>query len=220
MLNKHLPKIIRSSRSSVSISITPSGEVIVKAPRLVPGFVIKQFISKKQDWIEKHLQKLQDKKAQPKKYINGEEFLYLGKAYKLTIGNYKEITLTDTLNFPQALLFRAQKELTSWYINKAKEKITQRVDYHAGQIGTEYKSILFSDTRSKWGTCGAKNDLQFNWRLIMTPLMVLDYVVIHELVHTLEKNHSAKFWRKVGLYTPAFRQHRKWLNQNSYLLHF
>lgn len=214
------PKIIRSSRSSISISISPQGEVVVKAPHLVPSFLIKQFISKKQDWIEKHLQKLEEKKARSKKYINGEEFWYLGKIYKLHIGNYKEITLTDTLNFPNFLIFRAKKELTSWYLKQAKEKITQRVSYHASQIGTQYKSLLFSDTKSKWGTCGPENDLQFNWRLIMTPLMVVDYVVIHELVHTLEKNHSGKFWRKVGLHTPAFRQHKKWLNQNAHLLTF
>lgn len=215
-------KIIRSLRTTISLHITGDGKLIVKAPLFIPELVIQQFINNKKEWILKGLEKVSIRKAKPKEYKNGEVFLYLGREYQLRTGNYKEIVFTtsNTLRFPNFLLFRVQKELENWYKKKAKEIITERIKYRAGKMNAHYKSIIFSDTKSKWGTCGPENDLQFNWRLVMAPLVVVDYVVIHELVHTTEKNHSSKFWRKVAAATPAYRQHKKWLNSHSHLLTF
>lgn len=215
-----VPKIIRSRRSSISFQITPNGELIVKAPLYIPVFLIKQAVKAREEWILRGIEKLEKRKTQPKQYTNDEEFWYLGNKHKLNIGNYKVITLTSTLNFPQVLLFRIQKELATWYQRQAKEIITQRVMSHAEKMGASYKSIMFSDTKSKWGTCGPNNALQFNWRLVMVPLIIIDYVVIHELVHTTEKNHSYAFWRKVRAVTPACKHHRKWLNNHAHLLTF
>lgn len=213
-------KIIRSHRSSIGIRITSDGEIVVTAPHVMPYFFIEKFLEERKDWINKTLAKVHAiPKVTKKKYQEGETFLYLGKTYKLHIDNFKAISLSnDLIQFPKVLLFRAQKELINWYVHQAKEKITQRVIYHAGKMEASYKSIFFSDTSSKWGTCTYDNRLQFNWRLIMTPLMVLDYVVIHELAHTTEKNHSHTFWNIVQQYTPAYRQHRNWLNQHAKLL--
>jgi len=141
--------------------------------------------------------------------------------YKLKVGNYKNIHIdppTDGLNFPNFLIFRAKKELDSWYIKQAKEIITKRVEHYSKIMQTSYKNISFSDTKSKWGSCGPDNALQFNWRLIMAPPLVTDYVIVHELAHTIEKNHSRDFWKKVELYKPAYRQYRKWLETNSHRL--
>lgn len=215
------PIIVRSNRSFVTIQITQKGEIVVKAPRFMPMFLIKQFIKSKQNWIEKHLGKMEGKRSIPKKYVDGEEFLYLGNMYKLHAGDYKEIHVADgILRFPQFLTFRAEKELHEWYIRKAKNRIPERLEYHAEQMDTHYAGVFFSDTISKWGTCWPDNSLQFNWRLIMAPIVVLDYVVIHELAHTMEKNHSREFWKIVGKYTPAYKTHRKWLHNHVHLLHF
>ncbi len=232
------PTIIRSSRSTLSLQITARGEVIVKAPRLIPTFLIRQFVRDKEDWIRASLAKIEKHTVQKKQYVEGEEFWYLGKIYTLKLGNFTEISISDTkersfdslhslrmteqntLYFPKALLFRAKKELENWYIRKAKEKITQRVQYQSEQMGREYTRLLFSDTSSKWGTCFPDNSLQFNWRLIMAPLVVLDYVVIHELAHTKEKNHGERFWKLVEKYTPAYKSHRRWLNNHAHLLTF
>ncbi len=212
------PIIVRSMRRTVSLYITPSGKLLVKAPFLVPERVIKNFILKKEDWILRTLQKLGKRKVNRKTYQKGEEFLYLGDKYKLLIGDFKEISITKSLNFPSFLSFRIKKELTNWYIKKAKEVITKQVDYMSKKMNVKFKSLRFSDTSSKWGSCSPDNSLQFNWRLIMTPIIVLNYVVIHELTHTIEKNHSQRFWSKVDQYTPAFKQHRKWLENNKHLL--
>ena len=213
--------LVRSHRSSISLSINREGEVIVKAPYLVPKFVINQFINSKKEWIEKSLEKVHKRIPKKRSYKEGEEFLFLGKDYKLKFYNgLKIVPKTGVLYFPKALEFRIQKELHNWYIDQAKDIITKRVVYHAQKMNATYKDIFFSDPSSKWGTCFADNRLQFNWRLVMTPLMVLDYVVIHELTHTTEKHHQDSFWRRVRQFTPAYRQHRKWLEENAGLLHF
>lgn len=155
----------------------------------------------------------------PDKIGEGDEFLYMGNIYKFHIGNYKEITFSDKLYFPEFLMFRARKEITQWYINKARKVITGRVKYYSALMKKNYKSISYSDTISKWGSCKGDNSLQFNWRLIMSPILVIDYVVVHELAHTTEKNHGKKFWKIVEEYKPAYKQYIKWLKDNSHRLH-
>lgn len=158
---------------------------------------------------------------QKKIYTDGEQFYYLGNIYTFKIAQTSKIILKDNyILFPIGALFRAEKEITAWYIHQAKEVIIRRLFFHSVRMKKIYKSIRLSDTSSKWGTCFADNSLQFNWRLIMAPLLVLDYVVIHELAHTKHKNHGIDFWKEVRSYTPAYKQHRKWLNENSKLLHF
>lgn len=215
------PKIVRSHRSSIQLSISKEGELVVKAPYLAPKFVIMQFVNSKIDWIEKTMEKVQKRIPKKRVYEEGEEFLYLGGVYKLKFYNgLKIVPKEGVLYFPKALEFRIQKELHIWYEKQAADIISKRVEYHSEKMNAMYKDIFFSDTSSKWGTCFADNRLQFNWRLVMTPLMILDYVVIHELTHTTEKHHQDSFWRRVRQFTPAYRQHRKWLEENAGLLHF
>lgn len=213
------PHVIRSHRSSIAIQIDKDGTLIVKAPHLVPQFVINNFIREKSEWIEKTLAKVTSRQPKAKMFSEGEEFLFLGISRKLLLTNDIEIRIQkEQLLFPRVMLLRAQKELTLWYRKQAETIITQRVKEKAKEMHASYKDIFFSDTKSKWGTCFADNTLQFNWRLVMAPLMVIDYVVIHELVHTTEKHHQDSFWRRVRNFTPAYRQHRKWLDVNAHVL--
>lgn len=214
------PIIQRSHRSSISLRITSEGELIVKAPKLLPGFLINKFLEQKSDWITTVLAKVKSRKPSTHVFKEGESFLVFGKQYIFTpVDSVEIIAKEGKLHFPKALLFRAKKEMENWYMHLAKDTITRRVEFHAKQMKAEYKSIMFSDTKSKWGTCTHDNHLQFNWRLVMAPLLVLDYVVIHELTHTTEKNHARQFWKSVEQFTPAYRQHRKWLDEHGHLLH-
>lgn len=141
-----------------------------------------------------------------------EEYLFLGQKLLFHPGNYTSITVKDDkLLFPLALLFRKEKELTNWYTQQAKKIIAAQVARFAKEMQTSYRSLTFSDTRSKWGSCTHDNRLQFSWRLVMAPLLVLNYVIIHELAHTLEKNHTQYFWMKVRRFNPSYRQQIKWL---------
>jgi predicted metal-dependent hydrolase len=213
-------KLIRSARRTLSIQITRDGEIIVKAPYFVPSGMIRNYVSEKRDWIVKHATAIRKMPVKRTDGINeGDEFLYLGKQYRLRVTSSGSITVTDTLNVPGAVMFRANKELTVWYMKQAKEIITQRINEYSDLMQTGYKTVTFSDTSSKWGSCSHDNRLQFSWRLVMAPMTVIDYVCVHELAHTKEKNHGRGFWKLVGVYKPAYRQYVKWLKENSRLLH-
>ena len=206
----------RSSRRSVAIQVMPTGITIVKAPYLLPKFLIDQFVQKKQSWIKKKVAVATKFPLQIKNtIIDGDTYYYLGAPYAIHIGKYKKITCTKTIDFPQHLLFRGKTELTHWYMNEAKRIITERVEYFARRMNTTYRRVSYSDTSSKWGSCTPENSLQFNWRLVMAPIIVLDYVVVHELAHTKEKNHGSRFWQIVASQKPAYKQHRIWLKENA-----
>ncbi len=212
-------KIIRSSRRTLGITVTPAGELVVHAPRLIPEGLINRFLEEKKDWIEKSLHEVNHRPKLPKRtYGEGDEFLYLGKMYSLHFAPVPTIRVKEQLEFPQILKFRVQKELENWYVRQAKQLIPERVAYFAEEMGTSYKTISFSETISKWGSCTHDNHLQFRWKLIMAPLVVIDYVVVHELAHTMEHNHSSAFWTIVRRYKPAYRQYKKWLEDHGNLL--
>lgn len=204
--------IVKSPRRSIALQILPDGMLLVKAPSRMPRFIIDRFLSEHEDWIEKNIAKV---KTHLKNKRPDDEYLYLGKSVKLVLGNFTKISVKgDILQFPQSLVFRKEKELTDWFIREAREIITQQVNKYAEVMKTGYKEITFSDTRSQWGRCTRDNRLQFSWRLIMAPLLTLNYVVIHELAHTLEKNHTQLFWMKVRNINPSYRQQIKWLKDH------
>ena len=213
-------RIIKSFRRSISIHIEEDGSAIVRAPKFMPDIFIEKFVGDHKPWIEKHskLMQLRPKKRK-RMFADGETFLFLGAEYTLKVGAYKTIETSGShLLFPKHLEFRIQKELAAWYQHKAMEVIKRQVEEHEKIMGVTHSEIYFSDTRSKWGSCSHDDRLQFNWRLVMAPLLVLRYVVIHELVHTMEKNHSRAFWDKVAQYNPSYRQQVKWLKTHGHTL--
>lgn len=220
-LFQHIPfHIVRSQRKTLSLQIQEDGSLLVKAPYFVNDQDIQRFLQEKRSWIEERRSWIQSKQfAQKREYKDGEELLYLGNVVRLTIGSYPSIRMQDNaLLFPDCLTFRIKKELHRWFFYEAKRVITELAHINASRMNLSYTSIMFSDTRSKWGSCTHDNRLQFCWRLIMAPLVVIHYVVIHELVHIQEKNHSDRFWRKVRLYIPSYKQHINWLKIHGHRL--
>lgn len=108
----------------------------------------------------------------------------------------------------------AQKRLETIYRNGAKEYIPKRVSYFARMLSVSYGTITIRDQKTRWGSCSSKGNLSFNWRLILAPPQVLDYVVVHELCHRKEMNHSKRFWELVESIIPDYAAHRKWLKDN------
>lgn len=212
----------RSHRRTITLSLKPDGKLIVKAPHLVPKLFIDQFVQKHADWVEKKRATITKTPLKHSgKYLEGDTFYYQGKQVTLTYGAYPSLRVVgDILQVPVGLSFRIKKELESWYIAQGKIAITKQLTKFAQEMETSYTSLSFSDTKSKWGSCSHLNELQFNWRLIMAPTLVLNYVVIHELAHTIHKNHSHDFWRLVEKHNPSFRQNRKWLKENGHSLVF
>ena len=100
------------------------------------------------------------------------------------------------------------------YRDKAREIFEQKVSYYAQMMGVSYGRIAIRDQKTRWGSCSGEGNLNFNWRLIFAPAGVLDYVVVHELAHRKEMNHSPRFWKVVEDTMPEYRQYQKWLKEN------
>ncbi len=107
-----------------------------------------------------------------------------------------------------------ERRLEAPYREAAKEYIPKRVAYYAGLLGVDYNTITIRDQKTRWGSCSSKGNLSFSWRLILAPPKVLDYVVVHELCHRKEMNHSPRFWALVESIIPDYKTHRKWLKEN------
>ena len=104
------------------------------------------------------------------------------------------------------------------YIRKAKETITKRVSYFARLMGISYRNITIREQKTRWGSCSSEKNLNFNWKLILAPPEVLDYVVVHELCHLKEMNHSKAFWDEVGKVMPEYETYKLWLKENGWKL--
>jgi predicted metal-dependent hydrolase len=112
----------------------------------------------------------------------------------------------------------ARGRFERWYRAQAEEVITERVRLFAVRSGLAFQGLRISGAKSRWGSCSSKGTLNFSWRLIMAPLWVVDYVVVHELSHLVEHNHSKRFWAHVARYFPDYTNARRWLRENQQLL--
>jgi predicted metal-dependent hydrolase len=106
------------------------------------------------------------------------------------------------------------QELQQWLIVQATRLINEKVKKFSLIMGLAYNRVVIRDQRSRWGSCSCRRNLNFNWRLIMAPEPVLDYVIIHELCHLKEMSHSRSFWDLVALYCPQWHEHRNWLDDH------
>ena len=142
--------------------------------------------------------------------------MYLGNAYPLEIvkEQKKPLLLEGSFKLAASAQSNATLVFERWYRAQAKQILTERVDLYAGQYGFQYKKIGITSARTRWGSCSADSALNFSWRLILTPMEAVDYVVVHELVHTVFHNHSRRFWKKVETIMPDYKERRKWLRKD------
>ncbi|MBU4305161.1 MAG: M48 family metallopeptidase [Candidatus Omnitrophica bacterium] len=213
-------RIVRSRRRTLALEITPDARLIVRAPLSMTDAAIKHFVTRKKVWIRKHQTKarIKHEKISPKQFVDGEEFLYLGRPFRFCISERKSIALTDVLEFPKDFMPQARFHLVNWYRKKALEIFSQRVRLCAQWNKLEYASVRISNAKKRLGSCASDGRLSFSWRLVMSPLHVIDYVVAHELAHLLVMNHSVRFWLKVNNMFPGYRESRRWLKGNAHLL--
>ena len=151
----------------------------------------------------------------PKQYLPSETFLYLGKEYPLEVVLLQptELTLNNHFRITKSALDNAETVFQKWYRQQATQIIPERIKYFADSYPLNYEKIRITSARTRWGSCSPKNTLSFSWRLIMTPLEVVDYVVVHELAHTVHHNHSKRFWGLAEKILPNYKEWRKWLRR-------
>ncbi len=175
MSEKIYYELIRSDRRTCQIQIKRDGQIVVRAPRIMPEFEICRFVEEKSDWIERTLRKIES--------ANRE------------LCDLPEIDIDELANM-------------------ACEYIPERVEYFAPIVGVEYNNITIRNQKTRWGSCSGKGNLNFNCLLMLTPREIADYVVVHELCHLIEMNHSDSFWKEVERVLPDYKKSRAWLKNN------
>jgi predicted metal-dependent hydrolase len=220
-------------KKTIALLVQPNTSVIVLSPQFLSEVKIKQIVLKKAKWIIQKQDKIKKIRVDiPKKeFVSGESFPYLGRQYRLKITRadtgenapYKLIggrfvIEIDRKSEDKNLSGHVRKKLAEWYRARAEEKIYERICKYAELLGKYPKKIMIRDQQRRWGSCSHSGILRYNWKIIMAPLSVLDYVIVHELCHLIFKNHSEKFWNKLGSIVPDYKKKRQWLKENSFLL--
>ncbi len=215
-MDKSKIKIIRSRRRTLALEVAKDASLVVRAPFFLTLRYIQKFIQQKKRWIEKRRKEILKNKIAQKSFFEGEEFLYMGETYKLKIVDWQErpLVFQDSFRLSRGELSQAKDLFEAWYKKKAFELISERVLYYSSIFRLRFNQIKISKASKRWGSCSSTKNLNFNWRLIMAPLEVIDYVVIHELSHLVEQNHSKRFWNLVANVMPEYKKHKKWLHNN------
>ena len=145
---------------------------------------------------------------------------YLGKKYTLEIRQNKKsiVELEDKFYVSCNNTHTTKRYITAWYKIQARKTIHQRAKHLSQLANLRYNTTSITDAATRWGSCSSDKNLHFNWKLIMAPPPVIDYVIAHELAHLTEMNHSRAFWEKVRRMFPLYRQHRTWLKRHGHTL--
>lgn len=207
--------IVYTNRKTVSIVIERDRTVIVHAPHNTSEEIIAQEIEKRKRNILKkinHNQKYPLEKQQ-KEFVSGESLLYLGKTYQLfVVDKPVEGVIFDSKFIISKQNQRNAKQLfKDWYHNSATEIIVPKAVSVAKQIGVSFNKINILDLKYRWGSCTPKDNIHFNWRLIKAPMNVIEYIIVHELTHLLETNHTPEFWNRVKTSLPLYSSAKNWL---------
>ena len=211
-------QVIYSDRKTIALIVERDRSIIVRAPTGTSDEKIQQMVESKKRWLyEKlhHPQKYPSKPVQ-KEFVSGESLLYLGKNYRLEITDDNEpgVRFQSRFYISRGQQTKAGEVLRSWYIKRAQEKLTPRIQHFAESMGVKYNHIFVSDLKYRWASCTPKNHLNFNWRIIKAPIFVVDYLIVHELAHLLEESHSKRFWNIVAVQAPDYEKAKEWLREN------
>lgn len=211
-------------RKSFELRVEPPGIVKVVAPKSAKEAEVLELVESKARWINQKLSEIRELESRRchREYKDGEAFLYLGRNWPL------EVVLDSAVAKPFVSLDagslrivsdRADKEhlsavLEKWYRQRAVEKIKERLCHYGKIVGVEPNAVRIKNQKKRWGSCSSLGNLNFNWRCIMAPIEVIDYIVVHELCHLVHMNHSSKYWALVGRIMPDYQNYRDWLRLN------
>lgn len=213
-------QLIRSRRRSVGIYIKGDGRVVVRAPLRLSDSAINHTVEKHRDWITARRQLVHERRqlVPEKSFIEGDKFHFLGNEYSLLFHDELEdsVRLNDALLVPSSPPEKIRKLILKWYREQANEILSNKVNSFVQAFDLKLENLKITSAAKNWGSCTARGNLNFPWRLVMCPLPIIDYVVIHELAHLLEMNHSPDFWQVVKTMCPDYQERRAWLRDNSY----
>lgn len=213
-----------AKRSTLEISVEPPDLVHVVAPEGASDEVILNKVRSRAHWIIQRLFELRDMAFVPikREMVSGESFLYLGRNYSMqvtvktdagppTVGLINGKFQVTVATRDETIILRALEE---WYKQKALEKISERIKLYESKLLVKPKKIRVKDQQKRWASCTSNGELLFNWKCVMAPSPVLDYIVVHEMAHLIEHSHSQKFWDIVASILPDYISRKEWLKNN------
>jgi len=216
-------------RRNVGIHVDP-GAVTVFSPQDLDDDKIRAIVKKKARWIIEKEERIKrnNQSNSSKEFVSGESFPYLGRCYRLKViksllpgdrecrlvnGRFLVVVNGNSGGKNDGTAVR--KALVGWYLAHAETKIKERVSRFAPLIGKGPSSIKIKNQTKRWGSCSRSGIIRFNWKIVMAPISIMDYVIVHELCHLIYPHHSTKFWQKVRTIIPDYAQRRMRLKEIS-----
>ncbi len=210
-----------SPRKTTDIVIERNGQVVVRPPASYTPEQVDALVESKRLWIYRNLAEWKDLNATAvaREWVNGETFLYLGGAYRLTLvsGQGKPLKLKDGRFCLSRDLIEsggtaaARKAFEQFYADKGQQRFADRVAHLAPKVGVEVSAIRVKDMGYRWASCGRNGTLNFHWKCMMAPPQIIDYITVHELCHFHYRNHTDAFWNEVDKVMPDWRERKEWL---------
>jgi predicted metal-dependent hydrolase len=218
-------ELIYTRRKTLGIAVHPDKRVTVRAPLGSSLADVEAVVHKKSRWIRKKQQEFEEypPALPPRLYVSGETHLYLGQSYRLLVSEDKSegVALANGRLFLQVRdktdLARKSKLLEKWYRQQAKIIFRERLEAvypRAAHFGIPYPEMKIRKMKKRWGSCSTKGTILLNLRLIQTPKVSIDYVIIHELAHLKEHNHSRAYYNLLDRLMPDWREQRELLNRS------
>lgn len=206
-------------RKTVSIFIERNGSVKVLAPITSSDEKVEAAVKSKEYQIFTKLAKWKElnQGKVKREFVNGQSFLYLGRNYRLKLNENQDVPLKISGGFfhlEKKYLSKADKVFKDFYRDKAEKKIKERMKLIEEKFQHKPTAIKVLELQNRWASWTPKNGLNFHWKCIMAPVSVLDYIIIHEMVHLKFPNHSTEFWNELDKKMPDYREHENWLKQN------
>lgn len=189
----------------------------MRVPKNASLSQIRAFVGEREEWIKKNVEIIRSRMSVPPLLCDDTEILpLLGKEYVIRLYKGRNVYADEKyLYIPDD---EKRKEKLLAYIKKTACGVyEQRIGLYENLIGVKCSSVKLSSAKGRWGSCSAKNSINLSYRLIMFPMCIIDYIIIHELCHIVHKNHSKRFWTLVGKFDPEYALHISWLKQNSFM---
>ncbi|WP_455714981.1 M48 family metallopeptidase [Anaerosporobacter sp.] len=216
-------ELVRSKRKTLAIEIAVGGKVTVKIPLRATRAEVIRLLENKADWIYHAYQKQATRKRKGIEVREGVLLPFLDRTFRLHV-EYSPSKKSADISVKEESILLIETPLLdsdfvlgcleSWYKKNARNIIAMRVNQYAKAMGVTYGRISIRSQKSRWGSCSSSGNLNFNWHLVMMPNKILDYVVIHELAHRIEMNHSKEFWDNVSKVCPEYKERKLWLKDN------
>ncbi|HLS09880.1 SprT family zinc-dependent metalloprotease [Lentibacillus sp.] len=225
--------LYREQRSDLKISVTLINGVEVFAPENLDVDKLHDHLKKKAPWILNKINAFKQVKTsiQRKEFVSGEKLPYLGRQYRLKVCREPVSTAairfyrgrfiaTVPKNWPQEKVDKAlEQQLVEWYRHRGTIKLKEKANHFQSLLDVRPKSINIRSQYKRWGSCTPDGDIYINWRLIMAPSNVFEYVIVHELAHLLVRDHSTAFWKIVKSILPDYKKRKEWLRIHGMTLH-